>query len=67
VLLDRADDAEVEKLKAAKARALEQKDAQMQQLKDLKAGILAEREERRLEVCILSPLTLQMLKYDAQL
>jgi hypothetical protein len=66
-LLDRADNAEIEKLKAAKARALEQKDVQMQQLKDLKAGILAERKERQLEACILSPLTLQMLKYGAQL
>jgi hypothetical protein len=53
-LLNQADNAEIEKLKAAKASALEQKDAQMQQLEDLKACILAEREQMRMEVCIPS-------------
>jgi hypothetical protein len=48
--LELAEQAELEKLAGARQRALQQRDAQMLQLDKLKESILAEREQRRLEV-----------------
>lgn len=45
-----AEDAEVAKLMEARDRALEQKAAQLQQLEDVKARILADRAANRIEV-----------------
>ena len=50
--LELAEAAELQKLHEAKQRALDQRDAQLEQLKDLKRMILAERAQDRMEVCI---------------
>ena len=48
--LQLAEAAEMSKMAEAKARALQQRDAQLAQLDELKASILAEREQNRVEV-----------------
>jgi excinuclease UvrABC nuclease subunit len=48
--LELAEEAELQKLAEARTRALAQRDAQLAQLEELKAGIRAEREARRIEV-----------------
>lgn len=49
-----AEDAEVAKLMEARDRALQQKAAQLQQLEDMKARILADRAANRVEVSCTS-------------
>ena len=46
-----AEDAEVAKLMDARDRAMQQKAAQMQQLEEMKARILADRAANKAEVC----------------
>ena len=49
-----AEDAEVAKLMEARDRALQQKAAQLQQLEDMKARILADRAANKVEVSFTS-------------
>jgi len=48
--LQLAEQAEAQKLREHKQKALEQRDAQLEQLEQLKHTILAEREQKRIEV-----------------